>query len=166
MMLCTVFAIVLIIHIIYTYSQVTSTTGFGTVEHAIHAKRRAALSPLFSCRAIASTDGIMQQQVQILLDASQKKFLAKEVVKLRSIFVAFTTDTIYQYAMGQSTGLQSGEERARQWWLTLEETSKATPMAKQFPWMLALGQKVPLEWIRWLKPEMAGLLEIHQVSSS
>ena len=106
----------------------------------------------------------MQHQIRILSDAFHKKFLSKKVVELRSIFVAFTTDTVYQYAMGHTMGMQSDQERARQWWLTLEETSKATPMAKQFTWMLALAQKVPVAWIRWLTPEMAGILEIQEVS--
>ena len=164
-LLCAVFAYHLLRkHSVCTYTYLPRNAGFGTVEHAIHAKRRAALSPLFSSRAIASTDGIMQQQVQILSDAFQKKFLSKEVVQLRSIFVAFTTDTIYQYAMGHNMGMQRDEERARQWLMTLEETSKVTPMAKQFTWMLALAQKIPLEWIRWLKPEVAVLLEIQHVS--
>ena len=106
----------------------------------------------------------MQQKVQILSDTFQQKCLAKEVIELRRIFVAFTTDTIYQYVIGQSKDLQSDEERARKWCLTLDETMKATPMAKQFSWALALGHKIPLAWIRWAKPEMAAMLEIQHVS--
>ena len=138
--------------------------GFGTVDHTLHGKRRAALSPLFSSRAIASADGIMQEKVQILSDTFQRKCVAQEVVELRGVFVAFTTDTISQYAMGESMGLQRDEEGARRWWATLETTSTMTPLVKQFPSFLALGKAVPIKLIRWLKPEMAGLLEIHEVS--
>lgn len=140
-----------------------SRTGHGTVEHTLHGKRRAALRPLFSQRAIAGANVIMQEQVQILADTLHRKYIAGEVVELRSVFVAFATDTIYQYAMGDSMGLQNDERRARRWWWTLEAVSKMTPMAKQFPWMLPLGQKMPLGLIQRLKPEMAGLLGIHKV---
>lgn len=100
----------------------------------------------------------MQEKVQILSDTLQRKFVGKEVVELRGVFVAFTTDTIYQYSMGESMGLQRDEEGARRWWATLEATSKIAPFVKQFPSMLAMGKAVPIKVIRWLKPEMAGLL--------
>lgn len=137
--------------------------AFGTVDHHLHGKRRAALSPLFSSRAFAKVDGIMQEQVKMLSDAFRGRFTSTEVVELRSVSVAFTMDTICQYVIGEPMGLQRDGKRAMKWWRTLEEVSKTVPMAKQFPWMLGLGQKVPLGLIRKLKPEMAGLLEIHKV---
>lgn len=137
--------------------------GFGTVEHHLHGKRRAALSPLFSSRAITNAKEIIHEQVEILSSAFQNKAASQEVAELRSVFVAFTLDTVHQYAMGVSTDLQMNEQSARKWWLTLKAVSKMTPTAKQFPWLLSLGQKVPLGLIRVLKPEMAGLLEIQEV---
>ncbi len=138
-------------------------SGFGTVEHHLHGKRRAALSPLFASRAIANAKEIIHEQVEILSGAFEKKFTSQEVAELRSVFVAFTLDTVHQYAMGVSTDLQRNEQSARKWWLTLRAVSQMTPTAKQFPFLLSLGQKVPLGLIRVLKPEMAGLLEIHEV---
>lgn len=46
--------------------------GFVTVEHNLHGKRRAALSPLFSSRAIAIAAEITHEQVENLSSAQSK----------------------------------------------------------------------------------------------
>ncbi|KAL9013617.1 MAG: hypothetical protein Q9173_001694 [Seirophora scorigena] len=140
----------------------TAHAGFGTVDHYLHGKRRAALSPLFSSRAIADADGVLQEQVHILSNALERRFASGEVVELRNLFVAFTSDTIHQYTMGESMGLQRDEQGARQWWLAMDSVSKTTPIAKQFPWMLAFGLKMPLRLIHMLRPEMTGLMQLHR----
>ncbi|KAL8947878.1 MAG: hypothetical protein Q9222_005893 [Ikaeria aurantiellina] len=136
--------------------------GFGTVDHHLHGKRRAALSPLFSSRAIASADDVLHSQIDILSSKFVKTHQSQEVIELRRTFVGFTTDTIHEYALGEPMGFQKDEEKLAEWNETLDAVSKMTPIVKQFPWMMNVGRKVPLGWIRWVKPEMAGVLQIHK----
>ncbi|KAL8713813.1 MAG: hypothetical protein Q9225_006701 [Loekoesia sp. 1 TL-2023] len=140
----------------------SSLSGFGTVAHNLHGKRRAALSPLFSSRAIADADNVFQEQVQILSDVFQESYTSGKTLELRSVFVAFTMDTVYQYALRESMNLQKDEERTAETIRSLNSLVRLTSLVKQFSWLPALSQKMPLWLNRALKPEMVFLLQLHK----
>ena len=134
------------------------------MEHNLHGKRRAAVSPLFSIRAVASFDIVVRDQLEILSDVFQKAYKSGKVLKLRNVFVAFATDAVHQYALNESMNLQKDEQRTAELMQTILSLSKITPLVKQFSRLPALSQKMPIWLNRALKPEMATFLEIHKVS--
>ncbi|KAL8836207.1 MAG: hypothetical protein Q9176_006468 [Flavoplaca citrina] len=143
----------------------TPLAGFGTVEHTVHGKRRAALSPLFSSRSIVDAGDVMKEQIEILCRRFGHHHKTKEPIGLRTAFMGFTLDIVSVFALGESMGLQHDMDRARGWVDMLKAVSKITPMAKQFPWLISWGQKLPLGILRVIDPTMAGLLQVHEVST-
>ncbi|KAL8847166.1 MAG: hypothetical protein Q9221_007796, partial [Calogaya cf. arnoldii] len=138
-----------------------SGTPLG-VEHTLHGKRRAAQSPLFSSRSIAEAGDIMKEQIEILCKRFSDHFDVKEPVELRTAIMAFALDTVSVFALGESMGLQYDMSRAKGWVDMIKAVSKMTPTAKQFPWLIPLGKKIPLRILRVIDPTMAGILQIHE----
>ena len=140
-------------------------TGFGNVEHVLHGKCCAALSPLFSSRSIADAGDVMKEQIEILCRRFGHHDKTKEPIGLRTAFMGFTLDIVSVLPLCESIGLQHDMDRARGWVDMLKAVSRMTPMAKQFPWLISWGQKLPLGISRVIDPTMAGLLQIHEVST-
>ncbi|KAL8646395.1 MAG: hypothetical protein Q9226_006874 [Calogaya cf. arnoldii] len=140
----------------------TPLAGFGTVEHTLHGKRRAAQSPLFSSRSIAEAGNIMKEQIEILCKRFSDHFDMKEPVELRTAFMAFTLDIVSVFALGESMGLQYDMSRVKGWVDMIKAVSKMTPTAKQFPWLIPLGKKIPLRILRVIDPTMAGIMQIKE----
>ncbi|KAL8800654.1 MAG: hypothetical protein Q9182_005024 [Xanthomendoza sp. 2 TL-2023] len=136
--------------------------GFGTVEHHLHGKRRAALSPMFSSRAISNAAEIMKAQVELLCNTFRGHLASGSPLELRTVFTGFTMDAVSEYAMGKSMGVQNEVSRAKTWVEAIKGISKTTPVAKQFPALLSFGQKIPLGVIRRVNPAMAQVLQIHK----
>ncbi|KAL8696813.1 MAG: hypothetical protein Q9201_007466 [Fulgogasparrea decipioides] len=136
--------------------------AFGTVEHSLHGKRRAALSPLFSSRSIADAGQIFVEHIEILSKIFQDHLASGSILELRTVFGAFTMDVSHTFSMGESLGLQHDIRRARDWYRALNGVLATTRLAKQFPWMLSLGQKLPLDLMRSANPNMAGVFLIQK----
>ncbi|KAL8867029.1 MAG: hypothetical protein Q9174_005927, partial [Haloplaca sp. 1 TL-2023] len=136
--------------------------AFGTVEHVLHGKRRAALSSLFSGRSVSNAEPGLSEQTQILSDVFQKHLTSGSIVELRTVCVSFTTDAVFQFALNESMELQKNPTRADKWRRTLVEFTKITPLVKQFAWSVALSRRIPLGVLRKLQPDMAGLLQMQQ----
>ncbi|KAL8951946.1 MAG: hypothetical protein Q9183_007424, partial [Haloplaca sp. 2 TL-2023] len=136
--------------------------AFGTADHVLHGKRRAALSSLFSSRSISNAEPFLREQIQNMLDFFQKHLTSGTVVELRTICVAFATDAVFQHAQNTSMELQHNLERADNWRQTLSEFANVTPLIKQFAWSVALSRKNPLGILKKLQPNMAGLLQTQQ----
>ncbi|KAL8789277.1 MAG: hypothetical protein Q9213_001200 [Squamulea squamosa] len=140
----------------------TPLAGFGTVEHTLHVKRRAALSPMFSSRSITEAGDIIREQVEVLCKNFEDHLTTRKPMELKTAFIGFTLDTVSIFALGESMGLQNDVIRAKGWVDMIKAVSKTTPVAKQFPWLISLGQKIPLKFLQVMDPMMAGLLQIHE----
>ena len=141
-------------------------TAFGTVDHYLHRKRRAANSRLHSINAIANAESLVQEQVERLSDIFERCFEKGEVLELRTRFLAFTTDTVALHSLGQSMGLQSDERRAEEWYRTIRAIAKLTPLLKQFPWVIDVFQNLPVGAVYSIMPDLARVLQLRRVSSS
>jgi hypothetical protein len=134
------------------------------VSHELHRKRRNGNSHLFSGRAIASAEPIFQENVHRLSNVFKACFQRKEVIELRLRCLAYTTDTVSQFTLGKTFGLQQDQRRAEEWLSTVRAVGKFTPTVKQFPWLLDVVRWMPAWVIRCLSPELARLLQTHVVS--
>lgn len=91
--------------------------------------------------------------------------VAREVVELHYVLIAFASDTTALYLLAKDLGLLGDKEKAREWAAMTEMVTKATPLGKQFPWIIPLGEKIPLSVVRVMNPVVAGLLSLGQVRS-
>lgn len=107
--------------------MLTCWSAFGTVDHNIHRKRRAANSPFFSKQAIKAAEPLIQEQVKKLCDVLHKSHVDGDVVELRVSFLAFSTDTASSYVLGESKGLQDEKVKAKEWSETILAVPRLTP---------------------------------------
>ncbi|KAF7952621.1 uncharacterized protein EAE97_002118 [Botrytis byssoidea] len=134
---------------------------FGTVEHDVHRKRRAANSHLLSTRAISDAQPLILDQVRILSDQFERYLSTKEIIDLRVTFLAFTTDTITRYALGEMKNLQENKTLAVDWSATIRAVARITPLMKQFPWMMTVALYIPINILRFFMPELFRLVQYH-----
>lgn len=96
------------------------------------------------------------------------------VVELYNLCVAFASETVTRYLLDNDIDLLKDQEKARERAGMVRAVTTATPLIKQFPWMMAWCAKIPLPVIRALNPVLArvfaysqvGPLEYFSVSSS
>lgn len=141
-------------------------TAFGTVDHDLHRKRRAATSRLYSSDAIANAESTIQEQVERLSETFQRYAENREVLELRKTFLAFATDTVALHNLGKSMDLQSDERRAEEWHRTIRTVAKLTPVVKQFPWVTDVVRNLPVGAFKMIMPDLAGVQQLHHVSLS
>lgn len=96
----------------------------------------------------------------------QSSFERGETLELRTRFLAFTTDTVALYSLGQTMGLQGDERRAQEWNQTIRAVAKLTPLVKQFPWSIDISSILPLGMAHLIMPDFARVLQFRQVSST
>ncbi len=113
---------------------------------------------------MASIQGLLQNQVQTLSNVFQNCYEMGEVVELRTKFIAFATDTVTRYALGESMGLQNDQRSAEEWQQTIRAVAGLTPIVKQFPWTISLSKNLPVDAVRLVHPELARVAQLHHVS--
>ncbi|PQE05659.1 cytochrome P450 protein [Rutstroemia sp. NJR-2017a BBW] len=101
---------------------------------------------------------------QLRMLSSSYGISTKEIIDLRVTFLAFTTDTITRYALGESKNLQKNRTLAVEWSSTIRAVAKMTPLMKQFPWMMTAGLYIPISVLQLLMPEFSRLVQYHKVS--
>ena len=72
---------------------------FGTTDHDLHRRRRAALSSYFSKGSIRSIETQLTGQVDLLCDQLRQSLALEEVVDLRLSFLALATDIICDHGI-------------------------------------------------------------------
>ena len=141
-------------------------TAFGTVDHDLHRKRRAANSRLHSTAAIASAEVLVRGQVERLSSIFRNAFETGEVLELRTRFLAFTTDTVALYSLGESLEYLSSRQRSEEWGRTIRAVAGLTPLVKQFPWLIDIVKSIPLAVAtRIMPPDLARVSQFHYVSN-
>jgi hypothetical protein len=83
--------------------------------------------------------------------------------------LAFSTDTVSEYAFAKSAGLQEtvseegGMGKVEDWAETLRTVGAVFPLLRQFPWMIKVALKVPVVVFRVLVPVLSRFLLLHKV---
>lgn len=106
---------------------------------------------------------MIQEQVKTLCDVLHKSHVDGDVVELRVTLVAFSTDTVFSYVRGQSKGLQDDKVKAKEWSETILAVPRLTHIAKQFPWMVPLSDKLPASTLENLSPAVGRMTRFRQV---
>lgn len=128
---------------------------FGTPAHNTHRRRRAALNPLFSKSCAASAEGLIYDKLDLVIQQMDAQIARDGYVDTRVLFVAYTSDVVYEYSFGQQFGLLQDETKAKEWHDSLESLKATIPYARQFNWIITLSQKMPLFITRAISPRLA-----------
>ncbi|KAF7596744.1 hypothetical protein BBP40_000172 [Aspergillus hancockii] len=123
--------------------------------------RRVANAPLFSVRAVGTARGLIDRQVERLVDNFVQSLETGGPLELFKTFTAFTTDTSGLYAFDLDFRLMKTPQAAENWRKTMQSVAAATPMVKQFP-CVTQTTKVLLAWlVEYCFPDMRALLKVH-----
>ncbi|KAF7869640.1 hypothetical protein EAF04_004424 [Stromatinia cepivora] len=121
---------------------------FGTVEHDIHRKRRAANSQLQSTRAVYDAQPLIVDQTSALRCWPSPQIPSQD---MRS---------------GRSSNLQENEKLAVDWNATIRAVDRVTLLMKQFPWMMTAALYIPITILRLFMPELSKLVQYHADTQS
>jgi len=139
-------------------------TGFGTIDHEVHRKRRAAISPFFSKSTVASTEPMIHDKMRLLCQRLKQTLAVGGVVELRRTYLAIATDTLSGHAFQKSLGLIEEDHKAHEWKRTIKAVAILTPLIKQFTWIIPLALKLPLGPLEMVVPDLARIVALHGVS--
>ncbi|KAG4029628.1 hypothetical protein MFRU_015g01640 [Monilinia fructicola] len=139
----------------------TEQGTFGTVNHHVHRKRRAANSYFFSQKSITGAEPLLKERVEELCGIMHDAFLSKKIIELKLTFLAFSTDTVCQYVFAEPPRLQSNREAAELWHETINAVSGLAPLIKQFPWLIPVAKKLPSAVVDFFAPILGRLLRYH-----
>ncbi|KAF1817444.1 cytochrome P450 [Eremomyces bilateralis CBS 781.70] len=131
----------------------TTLGTFGTVDHYMHRKRRAANSALYTLQNIASSEPLIHKHLARLCEVLRSS--NGKVIELRRRFIAFTSDSLADFAFGETFGIQDDEDAAENCHQTFNALTSAAPFIKQFPWCQSLVKQVPLPVAKLLAPHLS-----------
>ena len=137
-------------------------SGFSTVAHDLHRRRRAALAPAFSKRAVNRLEPLIQHAVNVLLDRLRGFQKRGEPVHMGYAWSALTADVITEYSFGKSFGLLSDPDFATSWYDMLMAPSELTHLIKQFGWLFPLLESMPHWFVAMTNPPIMQLIRIQQ----
>jgi cytochrome P450 len=136
---------------------------FGTQEHDLHRRRRAAISSLYSKRSINNAQALIEERVEQLC-ANLAQQATGEAVDLHHASLAFTTDTVAMHSMGKTRGLQESFEQARVWKSTIYSLAEMTQIVRKFPRLVTLSMEIPETVVQTIAPKLLMVVKVYKVS--
>ncbi|KAL8908998.1 MAG: hypothetical protein Q9207_000449 [Kuettlingeria erythrocarpa] len=148
-------------HEIYASAN-TIPKVFGTIDHEIHRKRRAAISPFFSKHTVTSAEPTIYENMSLLSQKLDRELTGGGNVELRKTYLAMTTDTLAEHTFQKPLGLLNCERKAEDWRRTITAVAILTPLIKQFTWVIPLVMKLPLAALRIVVPDLARIVALRR----
>ncbi|KAI8625210.1 cytochrome P450 [Xylariaceae sp. FL1651] len=134
-------------------------SGFGTVEHDLHHKRRSALQPYFSTASVRRLQPVMQERIDVLLKRMNGFKDTDEVFSATSMFSAFTNDLVSTYCFARCDHRlesQNFDPSARN---AARAGVKTIHWLKNAPWINQVMIALPESLTRSLHPAFATFLD-------
>ena len=146
----------------FEWSSGAPHSAFSTVTHELHRRRRAALNPFFSKRAVVQLDDMVQSKTAELCRRLQEAIGNKEVdvIRLDTAFAALTTDIITEYSFGKSWNNMSYPDFNQEWKNLINKTFVTLLTFKSFPSVARMMDALPDSIIKKLDPTLGGYLDL------
>lgn len=127
------------------------------MPHDLHRRRRAALNPFFSARAVTQLEPLLRAKVEKLSSRFGGIAASGEVVRLDAAFMALTMDIICDYAFARDRRYLDEPDFMLLWKKTLLGAFENGATSRQFPWLLPLMKSLPLPVVSALHPGVGHL---------
>ncbi|KAI9806985.1 MAG: hypothetical protein M1833_002643 [Piccolia ochrophora] len=137
-------------------------SGFSTVPHELHRRRRAALSPFFSKRSVHRVEPLIQKAVDNLCTRLSEFQELGEPVHLGYGWSAFTADVITDYSFGKSFDLLKTPDLGTGFYDMIMAPSELTHLIKQFGWLFPVLEMMPHWFVARTNPPIMALIKIQQ----
>ena len=134
--------------------------SFATVPHELHRKRRAANLSLLAKRAVVDAVPMIQARIKKLCAAFARAAERGAPLELSVTFLAFTTDTMGYFLLNEDLGMQDQAAEAAKWQAGTHQMARATPLIKQFPWLVKPGLMIPQFVWEALAPEVGCMVGV------
>lgn len=149
------------------YAPAAHMTGtpygvFGTIDHEVHRKRRAAISPFFSKNTVNAAQPMIDRNMNLLSEKLRQSLADGGVVEMHKTYLAMTTDTLCDHTFGESLDLLKEDKKAEEWKRTIKAVAVLTPLIKQFTWIIPLALKLPLRPLQMVVPDLARIVALHR----
>jgi len=108
---------------------------------------------------------MIYDKVDLLIQRIDRQMKRDGYCEMRTDFSALTLDVVSEYCLGQPLGLLEDETVAREWFTALRSLAKTIPWTKQFGWIIALSQKIPVPIMKATAPKLARVAGMHHVST-
>lgn len=153
-------------------------SAFGTTDHDLHRRRRAALNPFFSKTQIRRFSPWIQERADILCRRLEEEYKGTgKVLVLNDAFTCFTADNIMRYSFAEHHNyVESPDFEAPllkyigsffpkyQYVTSYSSDSPKTDrdsLVKHFSWLLRLQLSLPQAVLGWLFPLAKEWREVH-----
>ena len=95
---------------------------FGTVDHHLHRKRGAAVSPFFSQRSIDATVPTFYRNVDLLCTALRHYTKRDDAIDIQAAYLAYSTESVCNSVFGGSLDILKDPalSKGRDWKRTME----------------------------------------------
>ncbi|KAK1856234.1 cytochrome P450 [Colletotrichum chrysophilum] len=136
---------------------------FGTVDHELHRRRRAAISGFFSRQSVLNHEDLIHEKVDLLCEVFKKAMLAGDLMNIRIPLLAFATDFYCAHALGENGDMRllQDKEKAQLWRHSIIGLLHMTPFVRQFPWTIPYAIELPLWFIKLLSADMALVVQVY-----
>ncbi|RDA85958.1 hypothetical protein CP532_0835 [Ophiocordyceps camponoti-leonardi (nom. inval.)] len=129
----------------------------AAVSHDQHRVRRAALSDLFSRRAVVERSGLVAERVDRLMQRLAEARDAGTVVSLDEAFTAMASDVITAYACGRHWGSLDDEHFGSEVCRATADVMRFAHISRFAPYLVALPRLVSPRAMALLMPAKAAL---------
>ncbi|KAF2963899.1 hypothetical protein GQX73_g9661 [Xylaria multiplex] len=137
---------------------------FATVSSEEHRRRRGALNPFFSKRAVTGLEPIVREKIGKLCHRLDRFIETGEVVRLDVALMATTIDIICDIGFAADRGYVDEPDFKLEWKNTVAGVCETGAMARHLPWLLAPMQKSPRFIIDVINPGFGFLLKWHDIT--
>lgn len=86
-----------------------------------------------------------------------------EPIELRTWFLAYATDVVSCYSLGDAMGLLKDYREAEAWGKVVEALARMTFYFRHFPWLLEIGIRVPLSFWKLVSNTMTRAMALQHV---
>jgi hypothetical protein len=140
-----------------------SDSMLGTLPHAHHRLRRAALNPYFSKQSVANLEPTIKGVVEKLCNRFEQAKASGEPVNLGYAYAALAMDVITEYSFSKSYGCVDDPGFAHQWPDIVDGISRQSHINQQFGWLLPAMKMLPLWMVKATNPDMMQLIYFQDV---
>ncbi|CAD6447091.1 62617b23-89bd-4035-8aed-b9edcdd21241 [Sclerotinia trifoliorum] len=132
----------------------------STVDHFLHQRRRAALSPLFSRLNIQKFIPLIQSRVDIIVKRINTEYKGTDrVLNLGNVFSCFTADVVMECSFGSNYGFCEREGFTSEFMEATHSMMSVLHWTAQFPilaWIMNSVSALPYRIMKEIVPKNSG----------